>query len=210
MNKEFLHMQKLAGLITESQYKKLLEDMSVVDRILDKISAQGKDSLTPEEKEYLDKYSRGEKNIPEPLKKYSSNVTKIYVSNEDQERFKIENFPALPSSEDIEFDCPDIEDEEGWEDAQKFIKCETDPNYNKLLQIKDFKNILEAIINFSYKEKRTLYNAFHGLIFYGDFSSPQSLVNIQFSGDGYLYIMDNENFGTEDEEHFGLKTWKEL
>jgi hypothetical protein len=30
--------------------------MEMVNRILDKISAQGKDSLTPEEKEYLDKY----------------------------------------------------------------------------------------------------------------------------------------------------------
>jgi len=47
-------MQKLAGLITESQYTQLIEDMSVIDRILDKISAQGIDSLTPKEKEYLD------------------------------------------------------------------------------------------------------------------------------------------------------------
>jgi hypothetical protein len=54
MNKEFLKMQKLAGLITESQYTQLIEDMPVIDRILDKISAQGIDSLTPEEKEYLD------------------------------------------------------------------------------------------------------------------------------------------------------------
>jgi len=54
MSKEFLKMQKLAGLITENQYKQLVEDMSVIDRILDKISAQGIDSLTPEEKKYLD------------------------------------------------------------------------------------------------------------------------------------------------------------
>ena len=54
MSKEFLKMQKLAGLITESQYIQLIEDMSVIDRILDKISAQGIDSLTPEEKKYLD------------------------------------------------------------------------------------------------------------------------------------------------------------
>lgn len=66
MNKETIRMQMLAGIITESQYKKLLEDMEVVNRILDKISSQGKDSLTPGEKEYLDKYSRGEENIPEP------------------------------------------------------------------------------------------------------------------------------------------------
>ena len=66
MNKETFRMQMLAGIITESQYKALLEDMEVVDRILDKISTQGKDSLTPEEKEYLDKYSRGDKDLEEP------------------------------------------------------------------------------------------------------------------------------------------------
>ena len=67
MNKELYRMQMLAGIITEGQYKQLLENMEVVDRILDKISAQGKDSLSPEEKEYLDAYSRGEENILEPL-----------------------------------------------------------------------------------------------------------------------------------------------
>ena len=66
MNKETLRMQMLAGIITESQYKQLLEDMEVVNRILDKISSQGKDSLTPEEKTYLDKYSKGEEDIEEP------------------------------------------------------------------------------------------------------------------------------------------------
>ena len=44
----------------------------------------------------------------------------------------------------------------------------------------------------------------------GDFSSPQSIAYLQRSGDGYLYVMDNENFGKEDEEYFGLKTWKKL
>ena len=63
MNKEFLKMQKLAGLITEGQYNQLLEDQTVIDRILDKISAQGIDSLTPEEKEYLD--TNGESSEPE-------------------------------------------------------------------------------------------------------------------------------------------------
>jgi len=66
MSKEFYRMQMLAGIITEGQYKQLLEDMKVVDRILDKISSQGKDSLTPEEKEYLDKYSKGETDLTEP------------------------------------------------------------------------------------------------------------------------------------------------
>jgi len=72
MNKENFRMQMLAGIITEGQYKQLLEDMEVVDRILDKISDQGKDSLTPEEKEYLDKYSKGETDLTEP----SDNIEK--------------------------------------------------------------------------------------------------------------------------------------
>ena len=66
MNKETLRMQMLAGIITEGQYKQLLEDMEVINRILDKISSQGKDSLTHAEKEYLDKYSKGKTNIEEP------------------------------------------------------------------------------------------------------------------------------------------------
>ena len=68
MNKEILRMQILAGIITESQYKQLLEDMEVVDRILDKISAQGKDSLTPAEKKYLDDYSKGSTELKEPFR----------------------------------------------------------------------------------------------------------------------------------------------
>lgn len=68
MKKETLRMQMLAGIITESQYKQLLEDMEVINRILDKMSSQGKDSLTPEEKEYLDKYSKGETDLTEPSK----------------------------------------------------------------------------------------------------------------------------------------------
>lgn len=56
---ELLRLQKLAGIISE--------DINIVNKILDKISDQGIKSLKPEEKEYLEKYSRGEKNIPEPV-----------------------------------------------------------------------------------------------------------------------------------------------
>jgi len=63
MGKEFLYMQKLAGIITESQYKQLLEDINVIDKILGKISAKGIDSLSPYEKEYLDAYAQ-EKELP--------------------------------------------------------------------------------------------------------------------------------------------------
>ena len=68
MDKELLRMQKLAGVITESQYKQLLEDMEVVNRILDKISSQGKDSLTPAEKQYLNDYSKGSNQLKEPFR----------------------------------------------------------------------------------------------------------------------------------------------
>jgi len=33
LNEQFRRMQKLAGLITESEYKKLLEDQTTVDKI---------------------------------------------------------------------------------------------------------------------------------------------------------------------------------
>jgi hypothetical protein len=99
MNKEFLKMQKLAGLITESQYTQLIEDMSVIDRILDKISAQGIDSLTPEEKEYLDTNggsSEPEETIEEIPLSYEVKMwidrkileTKIASSEEEWERLQ--------------------------------------------------------------------------------------------------------------------------
>ena len=63
MTQEQLRMQMLAGIITESQYKQLLEDIEIVNRILDKISSKGIDSLSPYEKEYLDAYAQ-EKELP--------------------------------------------------------------------------------------------------------------------------------------------------
>ena len=63
MAQEQLRMQMLAGIITESQYKQLLEDIEIVNRILDKISSKGIDSLSPYEKEYLDAYAQ-EKELP--------------------------------------------------------------------------------------------------------------------------------------------------
>ena len=63
MTQEQLRMQMLAGIITESQYKQLLEDIEIVNRILDKISSKGIDSLSPYEKEYLDTYAQ-EKELP--------------------------------------------------------------------------------------------------------------------------------------------------
>ena len=82
MNKEILRMQMLAGIITESKYKQLLEDEATLNRILDKISDQGKDSLTPEEKTYLDKYSKGEKDLETPIHNIKLNLPKDINSNE--------------------------------------------------------------------------------------------------------------------------------
>jgi hypothetical protein len=80
--KEKLRMQFLAGVITESKYKQLLEDEAILNRILDKISDQGKDSLTPEEKTYLDKYSKGEKDIEAPIYYTKLNLPKDINSPE--------------------------------------------------------------------------------------------------------------------------------
>jgi hypothetical protein len=66
MNKEFFKMQKLAGVITEGQYKQLIENEELVDRILDKISKNGLNSLTYTEKEYLDKFGKNDPNLKEP------------------------------------------------------------------------------------------------------------------------------------------------
>jgi hypothetical protein len=82
MGKEFLRMQMLAGVITEGQYKQLLEDEETINRILDKISDQGMDSLTPEEKAYLDKNSKGEKDIEAPIHYIKLNLPKDINSPE--------------------------------------------------------------------------------------------------------------------------------
>ena len=58
MNKEFLKMQKIAGLITENQLRQLIkeDDQQELDRILDKMSTNGIESLTPLEKKFLDMF----------------------------------------------------------------------------------------------------------------------------------------------------------
>ena len=57
---------ELRQLIRE-EISKILNENETVDTILDKISSQGINSLTPKEKEYLYRHSKGEKNIPEPI-----------------------------------------------------------------------------------------------------------------------------------------------
>ena len=82
LSEEFLRMQKLAGIISKSQFKQLLENQDIINQILDKISTQGIKSLTPEEKLYLD--TGGKSSIP------NSGTTEIYSSEPEGELYKIE------------------------------------------------------------------------------------------------------------------------
>ncbi len=104
MNKEQLRMQMLAGIITESQYKQLLEDMEVVNRILDKMLDQGKDSLTPEEQEYLNKYSTGKNNLNNPFPLSDDEVEELYTKHPELEysNFEGREFLEDESDEDVE------------------------------------------------------------------------------------------------------------
>ena len=211
MNRELYRMQMLAGIITEGRYKQLLEDIEVVDRILDKISAQGKDSLSSEEKEYLDKYSRGEKNIPKP----TSGPTKVYVGEPYSELYKIENFPTMGRPESVTFDCD-----------TKATECEDYPKYQELIKNPKFKFIIDKI----YKNETPRFETpkgkmfFHGISFNGDFSSPTSEAYAQVSGDGFLYIVDSmdkwsdlsdgstdlNSSNWQKLETWGVKNWKEI
>jgi hypothetical protein len=195
MNKEFLKMQKLAGLITESQYKKLFEDQTVIDRILDKISAQGIESLTPEEKTYLDTGGKSDKPI-------SGNTT-VYVSNPYSELYKVENLPAIPNAKEVYFDCKDAED---------LSTCENYPEMVEMLKNKNFKLVLDKISkHMNSNSDDFLY--FHGIDFNGDFSSPIDTAYMQIAGDGMLYVVDSLsrfNDGYQTEEEWGVKNWKKL
>jgi hypothetical protein len=200
MNREFYRMQMLSGIITESKYRQLLEDMEVVDRILDKISAKGKDSLSDEEKEYLDKYSKGDRDLKPP----TSGATEVYVGEPYSELYKIENFPAMGRPENVTFDC-----------STKATECEDYPKYQELIKNPKFKFIVDKIHN----NEKTLYSDpesdlfFHGIEFNGDFSSPTSEAYAQVSGDGFLYIVDSMNKWSDDYqklETWGIKDWKKI
>jgi hypothetical protein len=201
---EILRMQMIAGIITESEYKNLLEDISIINKILDKISAQGKESLTPQEKNYLDQYSKGEKNLTDP---FISNSTEVYISIPYKELYKIENLPSIPQApEEITFDCDDIKD----------IKtCEDYPVMLKLLQNEGVKTILKKISSHDPNMKDNSNNPlyFHGIYFIGNFSSPLETSYAQVSNDGVLIIVDSlSEFseGYQTEEEWGVKNWKKL
>jgi hypothetical protein len=197
MNKEFYKMRKLAGLITESQYQQLLEDQSIIDKILDKISAQGIDSLTPEEKEYLD--TNGESSIP------TSGETIVYRTEPSNTGlYKIENFPAVPNAKSVYFDCGETDT----------TSCEQHPEMVPMLKNKKFKDILSKINNYlNQKYPQFGDSYFHGITFKGDFSSPIDVAYIQVSGDSIAYVVDSlDRFssGYQTEEDWRVKNWVKL
>ena len=127
-------MQKLAGLITESEYRKLLEDQETIDRILDKISSQGIGSLTPEEKSYLD--TGGKSSVP------NIGTTEVFAAVPEDELYKILNFPSMPNAENVWFDC-NVTDE----------TCQNIPEMVSMLKNSDFRKILDKIGSY-YKSLR--------------------------------------------------------
>jgi hypothetical protein len=71
-------------IITESQYKFLVESQEVVDRILDKISEVGYESLSIDEKKYLNQFSKHEGNPDEfvdPAERYDERRGEKFTSN---------------------------------------------------------------------------------------------------------------------------------
>jgi hypothetical protein len=198
MNKEFLKMQKIAGLITESQYLKLLEDQATIDRILDKISAQGIESLTPEEKNYLD--SDGKSPLP------NLGTTEVYAAEPQDELYKIENFPSMPNAKNVLFPCSDATKE----------TCEGTPEMTEMLKNNDFKKIINKIgshykTTWSDVDKNTY--PFHGIEFDGDFLKPLDVVYAQVANDSNLYFVDTLNrfnTGFKTEEDWGVKNWIKL
>jgi hypothetical protein len=97
---------QLRKIIKEEISKVLTEDMEVINRILDKISAQGKDSLTPEEKGYLDKYSKGNSNLKSPYPLSDEEVDNLYYQYPELENpsssWFHKHFELLGDNEDIE------------------------------------------------------------------------------------------------------------
>lgn len=186
---------ELKQIIREEIRKVLNEDQAIIDKILDKISSSGIESLTPEEKKYLD--TGGKSDIP------SSEVS-VYVGEPYNELYKIENFPALSNVKDVEFDCDDTEDPS---------TCENYPEMMEMLKNKKFKLILDKI----HKEEASLQSGeplyFNGIDFEGNFSSPIKTAYAQVAGDGYLHIVDSlSQFSDtyQSEEDWEIESWKKL
>jgi len=89
-------------IITESQYKFLIENQEVVDRILDKISEKGIKSLSIDEKRYLDEFSKHKGHPDEfidPAERYDERRGEKFTSN-------FRNIPNITFT----FDDEEIED----------------------------------------------------------------------------------------------------
>ena len=176
-----------------------MEDKSTVDRILDKISAKGIDSLTDEEKKYLDTEQKSQ--VP------NLGTTEVYAAVPADELYKIVNFPSMPSAQDVMFPCNDATEE----------TCEGTSEMTEMLQNNDFKKIINKIgshykSNWRVDVDQNMY-PFHGIDFDGNFSLPLDVVYAQLSGESMLCFVDSLNrfaTGFKSEEEWGIKSWKKL
>ena len=181
--------------IIKEEIQKVFEDQRIIDKLLDKISSQGIESLTPEEKKYLD--TGGKSGV-------LSSEIKVYVSEPYSELYKIENFPALTNVKNVMFSCDDAEDPS---------TCENYPEMVKMLKNKNFKLVLDKILKYISKLINDEPFYFHGIDFNGDFSSSVDIAYAQVAGDGMLYIVDSlDRFsdGYKSEKEWGVKNWKQL
>lgn len=123
MNREFFKMQKLAGLITENQWRQLIKEnnQQELDKILDKLLANGVESLTSSEKNFLDMFSKGKLDIghvmsnDEFLQFLNSNKDEIFDEIYSQYGYNSEDVANLkkyyefaPSTDGEEFVWYDI------------------------------------------------------------------------------------------------------
>lgn len=92
-------------VITEEQLKVLLESQAEIDRILDKISDEGMDSLTIDEKKYLDAFSKHEGHADD----FVSPEQKRDMEHEKKGK-KIQTW--IPQLEGVEFVYEDSLDDE--------------------------------------------------------------------------------------------------
>jgi hypothetical protein len=109
MNKEFLHMQKLAGLITESQYKTKLKEAEIKELTPAEASKEIKDLVNdPKFQAEMENYwaQLQSKLSPEELEKFKQNIagTVKETLNEDEytDIFNLANSYAKKVSEEIQ------------------------------------------------------------------------------------------------------------
>lgn len=119
-------------IINENQFKYLVESQAEVDRILDKISDLGMDSLSIDEKKYLEAFSKHEGHSED----FVSPIQKMDIEHEKKgEKIKSE----MPQLSGLEFIYDDsLEDDETtqvsgdiiFDDMEFFLIFEIDQNKN--------------------------------------------------------------------------------